>query len=389
MNRHVPATSGLESRATNVPESIIRKLANAAMHRPELISLWFGESNLETPGFIKDAAIKAIQAGESFYSEGLGRPFLREAIAKYTTDLYGVDIPSDRVAVTVSGLNALNLAFQCVLEEGDLVVTPTPTWPNILSVPALQGARVETQSLSFGSTGWGIDLEQFLETTAGAKCVLINSPANPTGWMMNSAEQRYLLETMRERGTWLIADEVYARLCFSDRAAPSFLEVAEPEDRLIVINSFSKSWAMTGWRLGWLTLPSSLTPVLEKIIEFSVSCAPPFTQRAGVAALEHGEQFVQQQVYDLKRSLNLTEALLTQSDRIEFHKPAATFYAYFRVDGVVDGIAFAKKLIDKVDVGIAPGVAFDRNAENWFRLCFAKSDTQLTEALSRILLLIT
>ena len=389
MNTHIPATSGLESRATNVPESIIRKLANASMHRPDLISLWFGESDLETPDFIKNAAIKAIQMGESFYSEGLGRPFLREAIAKYTTDLYRVDIPSDRIAVTLSGLNALNLAFQCVLEEGDLVVTPTPTWPNILSVPALQGARVETQSLSVGSTGWNIDLEQFLETTADAKCVLINSPANPTGWMMTNAEQKYLLETMRERGTWLIADEVYARLCFSNRAAPSFLEAAEPEDRLIVVNSFSKSWAMTGWRLGWLTLPSSLTPVLEKIIEFSVSCAPPFTQHAGVAALEQGEEFVQQQVRDLKRSLDLTESFLTQSDRIEFYRPSATFYAYFRVDGVVDGIAFAKNLIEQMDVGIAPGVAFDRNAEDWFRLCFAKSDIQLGEALSRILLSVT
>ncbi len=385
MDRHPAATKGLESRAVNVAGSVIRELANAAMHRPGLIPLWFGESDRPTPDFISDTAAESMRAGETFYSEGLGRPFLREAIARYSTDLYGVPISSERVAVSVSGLNALNLAFQCVLEQGDRVLAPLPIWPNVLSVPALQGAQVETIPLTVGPGGWSLDVDRFLERAKGAKAVVLNSPANPTGWMMSGPEQQRVLEALREGGTWLIADEVYARLCFTGRAAPSFLEVAEPEDRLIVINSFSKAWAMTGWRLGWLTLPPSLAPVVEKIAEFSVSCAPPFAQRAGVAALERGEPFVEDQVAGLRSALDLTAARLAGSDRIEFHRPDATFYAFFRIDGVRDCVAFARRLIDEANVGLAPGLAFDPNAEDWFRLCFAKSEPLLAEALERLM----
>ncbi len=385
MDRYPAATKGLESRAVNVAGSVIRELANAAMHRPGLIPLWFGESDRPTPDFISDTAAESMRAGETFYSEGLGRPFLREAIARYSTDLYGVPISSERVAVTVSGLNALNLAFQCVLEQGDRVLAPLPIWPNVLSVPALQGAQVETIPLTVGPGGWSLDVDRFLERAKGAKAVVLNSPANPTGWMMSGPEQQRVLEALREGGTWLIADEVYARLCFTGRAAPSFLEVAEPEDRLIVINSFSKAWAMTGWRLGWLTLPPSLAPVVEKIAEFSVSCAPPFAQRAGVAALERGEPFVEDQVAGLRSALDLTAARLAGSDRIEFHRPDATFYAFFRIDGVRDSVAFARRLIDEANIGLAPGLAFDPHAVDWFRLCFAKSEPLLVEALERLM----
>lgn len=290
----IEAKQGLESRAIQVPPSITRELANAAMSVEGLIPLWFGEPNIPTPKFICDEAARSLAAGETFYAEGLGRPYLRDAISSYMSALYGKSIGVDRIAVTVSGGNALNLAFQSVLEEGDTVVTLTPAFPNLLSIPKLQGARTITHALEVKDGKWSLDVEAFLETAKGAKVVLLNSPSNPTGFMLTKDEIARIMEVLRERGTWLISDEVYARTVYSGKAAPSFLEVSEPEDRLIVVNSFSKTWAMTGWRLGWLTLPPSLTPVVEKIAEFSIASAPPFSQRAAVVALEQGEEFVAQ-----------------------------------------------------------------------------------------------
>ena len=380
----IEAKQGLESRAIQVPPSITRELANAAMSVEGLIPLWFGEPNIPTPKFICDEAARSLAAGETFYAEGLGRPYLREAISSYMSALYGKAIGVDRIAVTVSGGNALNLAFQSVLEEGDTVVTLTPAFPNLLSIPKLQGARTITHALEVKDGKWSLDVEAFLETAKGAKVVLLNSPSNPTGFMLTKDEIARIMEVLRERGTWLISDEVYARTVYSGKAAPSFLEVSEPEDRLIVVNSFSKTWAMTGWRLGWLTLPPSLTPVVEKIAEFSIASAPPFSQRAAVVALEQGEEFVAQMAKNYQHARDLVCNGLLAHEGVTCPVPESAFYAYFKVDGVTDSIAYARMLIEEAKVGLAPGDAFLVGEPGWFRLCFAQTDEQLNEALERL-----
>ena len=380
-----PATEGLASRGVDVPPSITRVLANAAMGVDGLLPLWFGEPNQPTPAFICEAAAKSLGEGETFYAEGLGRPYLREAIATYMSGLYGHDIGMERVAVTVSGGNALNLAFQCVLNEGDVVATVTPAFPNLLGIPTLQGARMITHPLEVRNGRWSLDVEAFLDNVKGAKVVLLNSPSNPTGFTLHRDEVARIMEVFRERGTWLISDEVYTRLVYDgSKFAPSFLEVSEPEDRLIVVNLFSKSWAMTGWRLGWLTLPPSLTPVVEKLVEFSVACAPPYAQRAGVVALEEGEEFIAQTntLYAAARDQVCTA--LQAHEGITCPVPEAAFYAFFHVAGVEDSVAFARMLIEKAHVGLAPGEAFLAPEPGWFRLCFAQTEEQLTEALKRL-----
>ncbi|SDQ16424.1 pyridoxal phosphate-dependent aminotransferase [Pseudovibrio sp. Tun.PSC04-5.I4] len=378
------AKNGLDSRAVQVPPSITRELANAAMSVEGLIPLWFGEPNQPTPKFICDEAARSLSAGETFYAEELGRPYLREAISKYMSNLYSVEIDVNRIAVTVSGGNALNLAFQSVLEEGDTVVTLTPAFPNLLSIPMLQGAQTLTHPLTVKDGKWSLDVEAFLETAKGAKVVLLNSPSNPTGFMLTREEIARIMEVLRERGTWLISDEVYARTVYDGSAAPSFLEVSEPEDRLIVVNSFSKTWAMTGWRLGWLTLPPSLTPIIEKIAEFSIASAPPFSQRAGVVALEQGEGFVRQMAEGYRHARDLICGGLLAHKGITCPIPESAFYAFFKVEGVTDSIGFARMLIEQAGVGLAPGDAFRVGEPGWFRLCFAQTDEQLNAALDRL-----
>jgi aspartate/methionine/tyrosine aminotransferase len=378
------AADQLLSNAVAVPPSITRVLANKAMGLDGLIPLWFGEPNQPTPQFICDAAAQSMQAGETFYAEGLGRPFLRDAIATYSSNLYDKPISSDRIAVTVSGGNAINLAFQALLSPGDKVATIIPAFPNLLRIPQLQNAELITHSLEIIDNRWSLDIDAFIETASQAKVVLINSPSNPTGWTMTQAEQRRVLEELGRLDIWLIADEVYSRTTFDNSIAPSFLEVAQPEDKLIVVNSFSKSWAMTGWRLGWLTLPPSLVSTIEKIVEFSVACAPPFTQRAAVVAIEHGEEFIQASCENYRLAKEKVQNTLARYPAVQCPEIDATFYAFFRLPDVQDAIAFSQLLIDQAKVGLAPGEAFCAPSNGWFRLCFAQTPEVLDQALARL-----
>lgn len=378
------AIDNLQSKAIDVAPSITRVLANKAMGIDGLIPLWFGEPNQPTPDFICEAASQAMRDGETFYAEGLGRPFLRQAIADYSSTLYRTEIDAARIAVTVSGGNALNLAFQSLLNPGDKVATLVPAFPNLLRIPQLQSAELITHALDIKDGQWSLDLEAFIDKASQAKVVLINSPSNPTGWTMTSSQQRYVLDELRKRDIWLIADEVYSRTTFDRSVAPSFLEIAEPEDKLIVVNSFSKSWAMTGWRLGWLTLPPSLVPTIEKIAEFSIACAPPFAQRAAVAALEQGESFIHQSSDNYRAAKEKVETTLARYPRLECPKIDATFYAFFRLPDVQDAIAFAQLLIEEAKVGLAPGEAFFAPDNGWFRLCFAQTPDVLDQALARL-----
>lgn len=377
------AISGLESKGLTIPVSRLRELANRTMGVEGLIPLWFGEPDVATPDFIVEPAQEAMLAGKTFYTEGLGKPWLREAIATYMSGLYATSIAMDRIAVTVSGSNAVNLACQLLLNPGDRFLTTSPSFPTLLNVPALQHAEVETVSLTPSGNGWSLDLDAFIQRAKQVKVLLINSPNNPTGWLMEGDEIKALLDACRESGTWIIADEVYARIVYEGKAAPSFADYAEPEDRVIIVNSFSKSWAMMGWRLGWLTLPPSLLPQCEKLMEFSMSCAPEFVQAGGLAAIEQGEDFIRSQMIKYRRGRDVSMERLSKLDGIHCVPPRAAFYAHFQIDGVEDDVRFAEHLAKEGKLGIAPGSSFDPAMKNWFRICFAKDEAILNEAYDR------
>ena len=287
----------------NLEESKIREVANAGFGRSDVLAFWFGESDEVTPEFIREAAIESLRNGETFYAHNLGLAELREAVARYTGDLHG-RMSDGRIAITSGGVNALMLAIQALVDAGDEVAVVTPVWPNLTAQPLIMGAKLKRVSLTPAGGAWTLDLQALLDAvTPATRLLVVNAPNNPTGWTLSGAEQQAILDHCRRTGTWILADEVYERLYYEltpNRCAPSFLDVASPDDRLVVAHSFSKSFLMTGWRLGWLVMPAAMTHQMGKLIEFNTSCASVFTQRAALAALQRTEDVTPRVVAHLK-----------------------------------------------------------------------------------------
>ncbi|WP_439114515.1 pyridoxal phosphate-dependent aminotransferase [Hydrogenophaga sp.] len=379
-------------------ESRIREVANEGLGRPDVLKFWFGESDEVTPAFIREAAIASLQLGETFYAHNLGLPELRQAIAVYTHGLHpgrGADHWFDRIAVTSGGVNGLMLASQALVEAGDEVVVVTPAWPNLVAQPQIMAARVKTVALKVSETGdnagaWVLDMAALLAAiTPATRLLIVNAPNNPTGWTLSRDEQATILAHCRRTGTWVLADEVYERLYYAADgmgfAAPSFLDVAEPDDRLIVAHSFSKSFLMTGWRLGWLVLPHALTHALGKLIEFNTSCAPVFTQRAAVVALQRGDEVTPALVAHLQTCRDTLVPLLQAIPGVTLAMPKGGMYAFFRLEGQPDCLDVAKRLVREAGLGLAPGSAFGSEAVGWLRWCFASRDPQrLVQGVERL-----
>ncbi len=362
--------------------SLIRAVANSATGRSDVLPFWFGESDRVTPSFIREAAITSIHDGETFYSENLGRSYLREAIARYLTRLHSRDFDVGRIAVTSSGVSALMLAAQLLIEPGDPVVIVTPLWPNAVEIPKIVGGRVTCVPLEVKDGQWSLPLDKLLAALApGTRMLVLTSPNNPTGWTITRAQQQAILEHCRPLGIWIVADDVYERLVYTEgmESAPSFLTLAEENERLIVINSFSKAWCMTGWRLGWMVAPTEVMDDLAALIEFNASCVSEFTQRAGFAALEQGESYVLQQRAELGRTKEKLTVALRQLPRLEVPEADGAMYLFFRLAGEDDSVRLAKRLIQEVGLGLAPGRAFGPEGEGWLRWCYA-ADWKKNEA---------
>lgn len=370
-----------------LPGSKIREVANAGLGRSDVLAFWFGESDEVTPAFVREAAVASLAAGETFYSHNLGLPALREALAGYTSALHG-PVGPERIAVTSSGVNALMLAMQALAGAGDEVVAVVPVWPNLTAQPQILGAQVRRVPLKVEQGAWRLDLPALLAAvTERTRVLLVNAPNNPTGWTLERAEQQALLEHCRRTGTWIIADEVYERLYYREgaRCAPSFLDIATPDDRLVVVHSFSKSFLMTGWRLGWLVAPAPLIESMGKLIEFNTSCAPVFVQRGGLAGLAQADSFVPGLVARMKHCRDTLLPALAALPGVTVAVPDGGMYAFFRVAGQDDSLAFAKRLVAEAGLGLAPGAAFGPEAEGWLRWCFASRDpARLTQGVGRL-----
>jgi len=374
--------------------SKIREVANVGMGRTDVLPFWFGESDQVTPDLIRQAAIDALQAGETFYAHNLGLAELRQAIAGYTHRLHPVataDAWMERIAVTSGGVNALMLACEALLDAGDQVVVVTPVWPNLLAQPRIMGAQVHSVSLQPDETGaWQLNMSALLAAiTPATRLLVLNAPNNPTGWTLSRSEQQRILDHCRQTGTWILADEVYERLYFAAvtaaRPAPSFLDVAQPEDRLLVAHSFSKSFLMTGWRLGWLVMPPSLVAAMGKLIEFNTSCAPVFVQRAGVVALEREAIITPPLIAHLKNCRDTLVQALQALPGVTVASVPGGMYAFFRLDGHADCLQTAKRLVLEAGLGLAPGSAFGTEASGWLRWCFASRETtRLDEGVARL-----
>jgi aspartate/methionine/tyrosine aminotransferase len=376
---------GIRASIVNMPPQLIREVSIVGMGDPDVIPLWFGESDIATPKFICDAATRALAEGRTFYNPNRGIPELRQALSEYMSDLYRRPIGLDRVTVTPSGVNAIIQSTEMLLDPGDDVVCVSPVWPNIAGGIRIMSGSMRTVGIEFSGDRWTLDFDRLIDAIKPeTRLVVVNSPSNPTGWVMSSEEQKALLAHCRARGIWIMSDEVYARIVYGRRAAPSFLEHAEPEDRVIVINSFSKPWAMTGWRVGWITHPPGLGKTYEMIGEYNMSCATTFAQYGAIAALKEGEGFIQESTERYQRGRDLVFQRLGANPRIRMGLPEGAFYAFFGVEGLTDSLEVAKDIVRKAKVGLAPGAAFGAESEGFIRLCFASQTPTISKALDRL-----
>ena len=363
----------------------ITKVAFPRIDDPAVIPLWFGEGDTVTPAFIRDAAKAALDDGQTFYTHTRGTLELREAIKRYLDGLYGLDIDPDRITVPGSAMMGVTIAAQTAVTSGDRALIVSPHWPNIEITYRVAGAEVDTVRQRETDSGWRLDVDEIIDAVKlGTRSIYVNSPCNPSGWVMGRELQAELLAFCRERDILIIADEVYHRTCFDRDHAPSFLEVARDDDPVVVVNGFSKAWAMTGWRLGWVVTPSRLCTPWTALSECFNTGATVFAQAGGVAALAHGEETVRTLREQYRGGRRIVERYLAGHPLIDLRMPEGAFYAFPRVEGVRDSLAFVQGVLAEEDVGLAPGYAFGPGNDAHFRLCFAQSHERLEEGLRRV-----
>lgn len=374
----------------SVPHSRIRELAEIAMSMDGVLRLYFGESNLPTPEYVKQAALRAMEQGYTFYTENAGLPSLRRAIADYYQRVQAVTLdPAEEIVVTASGVQGLHLVVRCMLDPGDEALVLTPAWPNGSSIVAMANgiARQIPHPLCGGR--YGVDFRALENAvTPRTRMLLYTSPSNPLGWVATDAEQQGLLEFARRHGLWLLADEVYDRLYYAGARlgdpVPSILRRITREDAVVVVQSFSKSYCMTGWRLGWVVAPQELARKATQLNEFVVSHAPSFTQKAGETALAEGEPELVRMVERLKQNRDLCLDAFRGMRGVTLPAPDGAFYLFPRIDGLADSFGFCKRLLMEKRVGLAPGVAFGAGGEGSVRICYAADRSVLEPALERL-----
>ena len=372
-------------RTTGLAPSLIREISEEGYSIDGIIPLWFGEGCWPTSEIAVNAVSKALKGGDHFYQPNSGKMELREEISRYYSSVYDLSIPVSNVTVTASGMNGLALVAQALVSSGDQVVSIEPSWPNIAETFRICGADVSIISLEVENRKWALNLERLLSAiTHKTKAVLINSPNNPTGWTMSAEDQLKLLNHCRKTKTWIVADDVYSRLYYQGEYAPNFLKIAEDSDLLISVNSFSKAWSMTGWRLGWITAPKEMEAVLAMLTEFNIAGPAGFIQAAGFEMLKYGEGEVATLRNRLSEAYALTAKRLTSIPRLNFIEPQGAFYCLFRVEGIKDSLSLAKDLCQKAKVGLAPGIAFGPDGEGCLRLCYAQPPEVLNTAFDRL-----
>lgn len=376
--------------AQKVPHSRLRELAEMAMKMEGVLKLYFGESNIPTPEYIKKAAARAMEEGYTFYTENAGLPALRQSLADYYRRLQGVELdPHSEIVVTASGVQALNVSIRCVLDPGDEALVLTPAWPNASAIIQMDNAVPIEVPHALGNSIYTIDFDSLKAAlTSRTKLLVYTSPSNPLGWVATEKEQEQLLEFTRRHDLWLLADEVYDRIYYRPPElgipAPSILQKATRDDAVIVAQSFSKTYCMTGWRIGWLVARRDVGQRATQLNEFIVSHAPSFTQRAAQIALAQGEEELRRMLHRLKENRDFCLAALRRMPPVTIPSPDGAFYLFPQIEGLKDSFAFCRRLLEETRVGIAPGVAFGAGGEGSIRICYAAEREILEPAMERL-----
>ncbi|MGM8849638.1 pyridoxal phosphate-dependent aminotransferase [Salinicola halophyticus] len=387
------------SRVQEMPDNQIVAVADLARHDASVVRLWIGEGDLPTPDYIKQAAVDALGQDDTRYSYSQGLPELRQALSDYHRRHWQVDVPSERFCVSIGGMNAVTMAMQAILDEGSEVIMPTPAWPNARQMIEIVGGVNVSVPFDFYPDGRiELDLDKlFAKVTDRTRAVFINSPSNPTGWRMPLRDMERLRDFCREKDLWIVADEVYNHFVYDDRGqdggqqpsghgpAASFLQICEPDEKLLVTNTFSKNWCMTGWRAGWIVFPHGMDQLFARLCQYNTTGVASFIQRACIAALEDGDAFIAEQVERCQASRDILVEGLAALDNVTVFSPQGTFYLFFKVHGLGgSSLDTAKRILREAKVGVAPGSAFGPEGEDYLRICFAIDPALAREALDRL-----
>lgn len=378
--------SGTPARINGIELNQICDIADLAREDPDVIKLWIGEGDLPTPQFIREAAVSALSAGQTRYTYALGVPALREALDRYHKRHFNVDIGADRFSITAGGVQAIMQAVQAVLNPGDEVIVPVPAWPNLIEIIGILGGKVvPVPYRTLAAGGFALDLDDlFGAVTSKTRVIAINSPSNPTGWVMPREQMLAVRDFARSKGIWIISDEVYSHFTYNGALAPSFLEITEPTDRLIVTNTFSKNWCMTGWRIGWVIYPKGMSKIFDNLSQYNTTSVATFVQHAAVAALDQGDEFIKSLVARSTRGREIICSTLDKLPNVRVFWPDGTFYFFFSVHGMNSGYDMARRILKEAGVGVAPGSAFGPGGEEFLRVCFAVDPALIEEGARRL-----
>ena len=377
--------AALRPEARNAPESGIVAVMTYGRQKEGIIPLWAGEGDLPSPDFIRNSAATALVNGETFYTWQRGIPELRDGLVRYHQRHFGKTFVRENFVVTGSGMQSIQLAIQATAGAGDEVIYLSPAWPNFAAAAGVAGAKPVPVVLQFGENGWSLDVARIENAiTSRTKAIFINSPSNPTGWTADRDTLEALLEIARKHGLWIVADEIYALFHFEGGRAASFMDVMNDDDRVIFVNSFSKNWAMTGWRVGWIKAHESLAPIFENLIQYSTSGVAQFMQKGAVTALDEGDGFIAMQVERARKARDIMCEKLLATNRVRLVAPQGAFYLFFAVDGITDTMNAAFDIVDKANVGLAPGTAFGPGSEGFFRVCFNRRLDDIEAAAERL-----
>jgi aspartate/methionine/tyrosine aminotransferase len=373
--------------AATLPESGIMTVINYGGDKAGVVPFWVGEGAAPTPAFMAEAAIEALRQGHTFYTYQRGLPQLRHAVAAYVRRHCLADVDPERVIITGSGMQAILQTVQALVGPGDEVVVVSPVWPNIFAAIHMQEAVARPVPLQCAPDAWRLDLDRLFDACGPkTRALFLNTPGNPTGWIMAPEDMLRVRDFVRARGLWLVVDEVYGQFVYDRPRVTSFLEIMAPDEHLIVVNTFSKNWSMTGWRVGWVVIPQSraLGQVYENLVQYNTSGVPAFLQYGCVTALTDGDAYLTSLVEQCRQGRALVCERLATVPRVRLVWPQGAFYVFFQVEGEPESLALATRLVDEAQVGLAPGSAFGAGGEGWLRLCFAASPATVRTGVERL-----
>ncbi len=366
------------------PESGIVRAAMYGFTKPGIIPFWSGEGNLPTPEAFSRPATESLLQGETFYTFQGGIPELRQALARYHTRHYGRAFDPASFLVTGGGMQSIQTAIQIISGPDDEIIIPTPAWPNYAGPLRIQGSKPVAVPMTFAGGKWALDLDRLFDAiTPRTKAICLNSPSNPLGWTATKVELIAIRDMCRKAGIWILADEVYGQFYYEGQRAPSFLDVCDTEEQLLLCNTFSKNWAMTGWRVGWLQAPKAMANTIERVIQYNTSGTAVFLQRGCTVALDEGDAFIKLQVTKAKRNRDMVVQALKDFSQLKLSVPDGAFYMFFGIEGMTDSMKTAFRIIDEANIGFAPGIAFGDSGEGYLRMCFLKEESKLAEGLAR------